>query len=57
LVEALQNFTRQHLSQHEFPRIVAFVDALPKTPAGKINRKVLRDQDALAAAGSGEAAA
>ena len=46
LAEELQTFTRQHLSQHEFPRIVSFVEQLPKTPAGKINRKVLRDQHA-----------
>ena len=26
------------------PRDIEFVDAIPKTPAGKVNRKVLRDQ-------------
>jgi acetyl-CoA synthetase len=46
----LQAFTRERLAQHEFPRIVAFVDELPKTPAGKVNRKVLRDREAAAAA-------
>src|SRR6185436_15689546 len=30
----LQDFTRTRLSQHEYPRCVAFVAALPKTPAG-----------------------
>lgn len=44
----LQVFTRERLSQHEFPRIIAFVDELPKTPAGKINRKLLRDGHATA---------
>jgi acetyl-CoA synthetase len=39
----LQEFTRTRLSQHEYPRHVAFVRDLPKTPAGKIHRKVLRD--------------
>ena len=43
----LQNFTRQHLSQHEYPRVVSFVSELPKTPAGKVNRKILRDREAL----------
>ena len=38
----LQEFTRTRLSQHEYPRRVAFVAALPKTPAGKVNRKALR---------------
>lgn len=42
----LQDFTRARLSQHEYPRIVSFVTELPKTPAGKVNRKVLRDREA-----------
>jgi len=46
----LQDFTRNRLAQHEFPRIVEFVGELPKTPAGKVNRKVLRDREAARAA-------
>jgi acetyl-CoA synthetase len=46
----LQLFTRERLSQHEYPRIVAFVPELPKTPAGKINRKILRDREGAIAA-------
>jgi acetyl-CoA synthetase len=42
----LKTFTRERLSQHEFPRQVAFVPELPKTPAGKIHRKALRDREA-----------
>jgi acetyl-CoA synthetase len=42
----IQGFVRQQLSQHEYPRLVAFVVDLPRTPAGKINRKALRDQEA-----------
>lgn len=42
----LQHFTRNRLSQHEYPRQLAFVAELPKTPAGKINRKALRDAEA-----------
>lgn len=45
-VKELQDFTRTRLAQHEFPRIVEFIDELPKTPAGKVNRKVLRDREA-----------
>jgi acetyl-CoA synthetase len=41
----LQDFTRTRLSQHEYPRQVAFVAALPKTPAGKVNRKALRESE------------
>ena len=44
----LQDFTRTRLSQHEYPRRVAFVAALPKTPAGKVNRKALRESEASA---------
>ena len=44
----LQDLTRTRLSQHEYPRQVAFVDALPKTPAGKVNRKTLREAEAHA---------
>jgi acetyl-CoA synthetase len=39
----LQEFTRRRLSLHEYPRHVAFVSELPRTPAGKVNRKALRD--------------
>ncbi len=49
LVKELQSFTREKLAQHEFPRIVEFVTELPKTPAGKVNRKVLRDLEAAKA--------
>lgn len=48
-VTELQNFTRDRLAQHEYPRLVAFVDELPKTPAGKVNRKILREREAAAA--------
>ncbi len=44
----LQDFTRTRLSQHEYPRHVAFVRELPKTPAGKVNRKALRERESCA---------
>lgn len=49
LVDELKNFTRERLSQHEFPRHIAFVSELPKTPAGKVHRKILRDREAAQA--------
>ncbi len=52
-VKELQDFTRERLAQHEFPRIVEFVSELPKTPAGKVHRKKLRDQEAAKAAAAG----
>ena len=36
---------KDRLSQHEYPRAISFIDALPKLPAGKINRKQLRDAE------------
>jgi acetyl-CoA synthetase len=42
-VEALQSYMKNQLAQHEYPRLIEFVAALPKTPAGKVNRKALRD--------------
>lgn len=47
LAAELQDFVRTRLSQHEYPRIVSFVAELPRTPAGKVNRKVLRDREAV----------
>jgi acetyl-CoA synthetase len=41
----IQEHVRTRLSQHEYPRIVAFVAELPKTPAGKVNRKALRGRE------------
>lgn len=36
---------KNNLSQHEYPRAIAFVSELPKLPAGKINRKKLRQME------------
>ncbi len=43
VVEDIQSFMKERLSKHEYPRQVEFVGELPKTPAGKINRKALRE--------------
>ena len=45
----LQAFARERLGQHEYPRQVEFVAVLPKTPAGKVNRKVLREREVAGA--------
>ena len=39
--QALQDFVRERLSPHKYPREVMFVDELPKTPSGKLDRKAL----------------
>lgn len=46
----LQELVRSRLAAHEFPRQVEFVSELPRTPAGKVNRKVLRDRERAAIA-------
>lgn len=49
-IKELQDFTKERLAAHEFPRLVEFVSELPKTPAGKVHRKVLRDREVAKAA-------
>jgi acetyl-CoA synthetase len=44
LARELQDYTRERLSAHAYPREVMFVDELPKTPSGKIRRFVLRER-------------
>ncbi|KAG1249394.1 hypothetical protein G6F68_013359 [Rhizopus microsporus] len=44
-VEEIQNTVRSQLAQHEYPRQVVFVPELPKTPAGKIHRRKLLEQE------------
>jgi acetyl-CoA synthetase len=40
----LQELVRRRLSTHAYPREIEFVDELPKTPSGKIQRFILRNQ-------------
>ena len=44
--EEIREHVRTRLSQHEYPRQVEVVDALPRTPAGKVNRSALREDAA-----------
>ncbi|MFI7864280.1 AMP-binding protein [Ectopseudomonas khazarica] len=45
LAEGLQQYVRQRLSAHAYPREIEFVAELPKTPSGKIQRFLLRNQE------------
>ncbi|MBA8879097.1 AMP-binding protein [Phyllobacterium myrsinacearum] len=45
LVEALKQHVRRRMSTHSYPREIEFIDALPKTPSGKIQRFILRNQE------------
>jgi acetyl-CoA synthetase len=42
LASEIQQLVRKRLSTHAYPREVAFVETLPKTPSGKIQRFLLR---------------
>lgn len=39
----LQELVRTRLAEHEYPRMIEFVDQLPQTTTGKIKRRELRD--------------
>lgn len=45
MAEELKQHVRRRLSAHAYPREIAFVDALPKTPSGKIQRFLLRNEE------------
>ena len=42
LVEALQDFVKQTIAPYKYPRAVVFVDSLPRTETGKVQRFKLR---------------
>jgi acetyl-CoA synthetase len=44
LTRELQDHVRVKLSAHEYPREIAYVDALPQTTTGKIIRRALREK-------------
>ncbi|WOE32412.1 MULTISPECIES: AMP-binding protein [unclassified Acinetobacter] len=45
LAETLGQFVKKRLSAHAYPRLIEFVTELPKTPSGKIQRFLLRNQE------------
>jgi acetyl-CoA synthetase len=46
LREAIQQLVRDRLAKYEYPREIAFVESLPQTTTGKIQRRKLRERDA-----------
>jgi acetyl-CoA synthetase len=42
LANDIQGFVRTHLSAHEYPREIAFIDEMPMTTTGKVIRRLLR---------------
>ncbi len=45
LVEEIQNHVRGRLAPYEYPREIEFIDALPMTTTGKVQRKELRKRE------------
>jgi acetyl-CoA synthetase len=44
LADDIQGFVRTHLSAHEYPREIAFIDEMPMTTTGKVIRRLLREK-------------
>ena len=47
LAAELQDHVRHHLAPYEVPKEIEFIDALPMTTTGKVQRKVLRERERL----------
>ncbi|AKK00103.1 AMP-binding protein [Pseudomonas sp. WP18] len=45
LAEELRQHVRKRLAAHAYPREIEFVSDLPKTPSGKLQRFILRNQE------------
>ena len=44
LIDELKQRVRDNLAAYAYPREIQFIESLPKTPSGKIQRYVLREQ-------------
>ena len=47
LVGELQDFVKRELAPYKYPRAIEFVERLPRTETGKIQRYILRQADVL----------
>ena len=47
LTKELQTWVKKETAPYKYPRIVEYVDELPKTIGGKIKRKLIRTQDGV----------
>jgi 2-aminobenzoate-CoA ligase len=47
LVKDIQDFVKRELAPYKYPREIEFIDALPRTDTGKVQRFVLRDRAKL----------
>jgi 2-aminobenzoate-CoA ligase len=46
LVDALQTHVKQRIAPYKYPRRIEFIEALPRTPTGKVQRSALRTREA-----------
>ncbi len=53
LVKELQDFVKSEIAPYKYPRAVAFVEALPRTQTGKLQRFRLRDSSLREQGGGG----
>ncbi len=42
LVQELQDFVKNRIAPYKYPRAIEFIDSLPRTDTGKLQRYVLR---------------
>ena len=56
LIQALQQHVRGQLAPYEYPKEIEFIDALPMTTTGKVQRRLLRlqEEDRAKQAGAGK---
>ncbi len=47
LADELRQWCKQHLRRYEYPHVVEFVEDLPRTPTGKVQRYKLREAEAV----------
>ena len=45
LIKELQNHVKRVTAPYKYPRVIEFVDELPKTISGKIRRVEIRERD------------
>jgi acetyl-CoA synthetase len=55
LVQALQQHVRGQLAPYEYPKEIEFIDALPMTTTGKVQRRLLRQREEERQAATGGA--
>lgn len=53
LAAELQQWVKTRFAAHAYPRVVHFIDEMPKTPSGKIQRVVLKARRTAELAGAG----